>query len=224
MTDSFGILVCSLAGCWLVGAGSARAEDVIQLKPPAERSWASGFATNSTGQPTGWTSRERLRLEPFKNPTWVTGFVTNSVEHERVRTNRLRLTVASNLVQQAESRHPARNTAPIGTYACFQQAASTSFPSAATNRVLLFTLRLETNGTYVAETPAHLEPTQDGELVRLRPQSEAATGTWQWEAQKQEFRLQPGTFKYYIERLPLDPHNTNRLLWGSGFLQRQENR
>src|SRR4051794_4237993 len=86
---------------------------------------------------------------------------------------------------------------PTGTYVCFQRAA---FPSA-TNRVPFFTLRLETNGTYRAES-AWTQPTQDGDLVVLRP--EVARGTWRWNPQNREFLLDPGNFKIYIKRLPLD--------------------
>jgi S1-C subfamily serine protease len=73
---SFSILVCSFAACWIVGAGSVRAGDLIQLKPPPERNWASGSGTNSFGQPIASTNRLSLRAEPGEGGDWVTGYAT----------------------------------------------------------------------------------------------------------------------------------------------------
>jgi hypothetical protein len=89
------ILVCSSLACWLVGAAAARAGDLIQLKPPAERTWASGSVSNSVGQPIVWTNHLSLTAEPGGEPTWVAGYVTNSVEHERAWTNRVSLAAES---------------------------------------------------------------------------------------------------------------------------------
>lgn len=93
--NSFSMLVCSFVACWLVGAGSARAGDLIQLKPPGERNWASGSASNSVGQPIVWSNRLSLTLEPGDKTTWVAGYVTNSVEHEKAWTNRVSLAAES---------------------------------------------------------------------------------------------------------------------------------
>jgi hypothetical protein len=76
-----------------------------------------------------------------------------------------------------------------------------------TNNVPLFTLHLETNGTYEA---------------RMKLNTDARRGTWHWDAQNGEFFLTPGSFTFYIRRLPVDKLNTNRLVSGFGYLVRQE--
>ena len=80
---------------------------------------------------------------------------------------------------------------------------------------------METNGPYVAKTTYGV-PTQDGDLVRLLP--EVARGTWRWDAEKREFRLEPGDFAFYIKRLPVDEEHTNRLVWGKSWLVREEDK
>ncbi len=107
----------------------------------------------------------------------------------------------------------ALSNAPTGTYVAYMDPQKGLYP--------VFTLQLRTNGTYFAET-GHRVPAQDGDLVRLLP--ETARGTWRWDAEKREFRLEPGKFKFYIERLPADKQNTNRLVWGSSWLVREGSR
>ena len=108
--------------------------------------------------------------------------------------------------------------APTGTYT---PAFRITDPLAPRNKVALFTLRLETNGTYVAKS-AEGFPVQDGDIVRLRP--EIARGTWSWDAAKREFQLEPGDFVFYIKRLLVDQQHTNRLAWGKSWLVREENK
>lgn len=129
--------------------------------------------------------------------------------------------------QQKEVPLNNQSAAPIGTYApaatpAIQDPLS-RFP---TNNVplFMFTLRLETNGTYFAQTATNVEVVQDGDLVRLLPRSEVARGRWRWDGQKREFWLEPGHFKFYIEHLPVDPQHTNRLVWGSSWLVREESK
>ena len=113
--------------------------------------------------------------------------------------------------------------APTGTYACdFRIWYGPHF--VVTNSVPLFTLHLDTNGTYLAEYTEQRVPTQDGDLVRLLPKTTTARGVWCWDAQKREFRLEGGCFQYYIKCLPLDTQHTNRLVWGSSWLVREENK
>ncbi|HWX20913.1 MAG TPA: hypothetical protein VN578_13520 [Candidatus Binatia bacterium] len=128
------------------------------------------------------------------------------------------LASSSTLAQEKKALPIAQSEAPVGSYAHFRQVDS---PFAPTNRVCLFTLRLETNGTYSAEC-GEKQVIQDGDIFRLRPV--VARGTWQWEAQNQEFQLEPGDFTFYIKRLPVDKHNPNHLVWGSSFLERQESK
>jgi hypothetical protein len=128
----------------------------------------------------------------------------------------------SGSAQQKEVPVGGQSAAPTGTYVP-EARGSTSwdpFSSRPTNSVPLFTLRLETNGTYVAEV---LHPPRNlfNDYGR-RP--EVARGTWRWDAQKREFELAPGDFTFYIRRLPQDKRNPNRLLWGHSFLERQENK
>jgi hypothetical protein len=118
-----------------------------------------------------------------------------------------------------------QSAAPIGTYAPAQTPVIRDpLSSLPTNSVPLFTLRLETNGTYFAQTAAHLRPMQDGDLIRLRPHSEVASGTWRWDGPKREFRLEPGQFVFYIKCLSVDKQHTNRLVWGNSWLVREENK
>lgn len=114
--------------------------------------------------------------------------------------------------------------APTGTYAAYTMPLADPFaldPFPRTNRVLLFTLRLETNGTYFSESTER-RPVQDGDLVKLMP--DVARGNWRWQAEKREFELEPGTFTLYIKRLPVDKANPNRLVWGRHFLERQDSK
>jgi len=120
--------------------------------------------------------------------------------------------------QQSIMSRGIRETVPTGTYAAFQQVSD---PFSPTNRIHVFTLRLETNGTYFAET-ADFWPVQDGDLVRLRPK--IAQGRWEWNAQKRVFDLEPADFIFYLKRLRVDAFNPNRILWGSSFLERQEDK
>ncbi|MGO8929997.1 MAG: S41 family peptidase [Limisphaerales bacterium] len=72
------ILVCFFVACWLVGAGSVRAGDLLQLKSPPERTWASGSISNSFGQPIASTNRLSLRPEPGERD-WAAGYATTLV-------------------------------------------------------------------------------------------------------------------------------------------------
>ncbi len=127
--------------------------------------------------------------------------------------------------QQKEVPVGDQSAAPLGTYVPAQrpeiQHPLSPLP---TNSVAMFTLHLETNGTYFAQTAADLRPVQDGDLVRFQPHSEVARGTWRWDGQKRAFRLEPGDFKFYIECLPVDKQHTNRLVWGSSWLVREEDK
>ena len=123
---------------------------------------------------------------------------------------------------QAQPKGP-QSGAPTGTYAPSVQAPKDSWSWQTPFRTPTppFTLLLETNGTYVARTTYGV-PTQDGDLVRLLP--EVARGKWRWDSEKREFRLEPGDFKFYIKRLPVDTQHTNRLVWGKSWLVREENK
>jgi hypothetical protein len=114
----------------------------------------------------------------------------------------------------------APSSAPTGTYVHHPDARKDPWPVLSQFSVPkpLFTLRLETNGTYIAKTTYGV-PTQDGDLLRLLP--EVARGTWRWDAEKREFLLEPANFTFYLERLPLDPQHTNRLVWGRSWLVRE---
>jgi hypothetical protein len=108
---------------------------------------------------------------------------------------------------------------PTGTYA---EEAPKGSPSPALGQWKPpFILRLETNGTYVAEAamPRYVQGI-DGD--RLFSYPDIVKGTWKWDAEKREFLLEPRDFTFFIKRLPIDPTNTNRLVWGSGFLERQK--
>jgi hypothetical protein len=124
----------------------------------------------------------------------------------------------SSSAQQEQTPTRERSAAPTGTYVPhLEPGIWDPFSSRPTNTIPLFILRLETNGTYVAES-AHRRLTPDG--LRL----EVARGTWQWDARSREFHLQPGDFTFYIKRLPVDERNPNRLVWGSSFLERLESK
>ncbi len=128
----------------------------------------------------------------------------------------------SGSAQQKEIPLVDQSTAPVGSYAPSRKPISWDpFSSLPTNNVPAFTLRLETNGTYFAQT-TELWPVQEGDTITLRPQ--IARGKWQWDAQKREFHLEPGDFIFYIKRLRVDAFNPNRMLWGSSFLERQEDK
>jgi hypothetical protein len=128
------------------------------------------------------------------------------------------LTPSNSSAQERKAAPAVETAAPTGTYVCFQSATS---PFASTNRVPFFTLRLETNGTYRAES-GWTQPTQDGDLVVLRP--EVSRGAWRWDPDNREFLLEPGDFKIYIKRLPVDKQHSNRLVCGAGLLERQESK
>jgi len=115
-----------------------------------------------------------------------------------------------------------QSAAPTGTYAPCIEAPKVlwSLPTQTLVGTPPFTLRLETNGTYIAKTTFGL-PTQDGDLLRLLPQ--VARGKWRWDAEKREFQLEPGEFMFYIKRLPVDQQLTNGLVWGKSWLVRKEN-
>ena len=116
-----------------------------------------------------------------------------------------------------------QSVAPTGTYAPSVEVPKFLWSLEASNLAGTppFTLRLETNGTYVAKTTFGV-PTQDGDLARLLPV--VARGKWRWDAEKREFQLEPGEFMFYIKRLPLDEQHTNRLVWGNSWLVRKENK
>jgi len=86
--NSFSILVCSFVACWLVAAGSVRAGDLIQLKPPPERSWAAGYVTNSAEPGTNDSSAQKPTIvtqtfNPVENPELLEALLkksTNAVE------------------------------------------------------------------------------------------------------------------------------------------------
>jgi len=118
---------------------------------------------------------------------------------------------------QAPQKSP-QSGAPTGTYAPYVDARKDVSSWQTPVQTPPFTLRLETNGTYVAKTTQGV-PTMDGDLVRVLP--EVARGTWRWDVEKREFRLEPGDFKFYIKRLPVDTQHTNRLVWGQSWLVRE---
>jgi hypothetical protein len=107
--------------------------------------------------------------------------------------------------------------APTGTYAPMSQITPGVFPFEPANTVPVVSLRLETNGTYLAEA-ALPQLAQDGDLMRLRP--DIAQGTWHWDAEKREFLLEPGFFTFYIKRLPLSKRDPTCLAWGASLLKR----
>jgi len=117
---------------------------------------------------------------------------------------------------QGQQKSP-QSAAPTGTYAPYLEAWWGLTPV----WISPFTLHLETNGTYVAKTTYGI-PTQDGDLVRLLP--ETARGTWRWDSEKREFSLEPADFVYYIKCLPVDKQYTNRLVWGKSWLVRLESK
>jgi hypothetical protein len=85
----------------------------------------------------------------------------------------------------------------------------------------MLTLRLETNGTYLAESGL---PDQTAYIDGTYPyhMPDVSKGTWRWDAQNREFLLDPGGFTYgRIQCLPVDKGNPNRLVWGHRFLERQ---
>ena len=115
-----------------------------------------------------------------------------------------------------ETKAPAvRAVPPTGTYVCFGPDRVTS-PFGPTNRVPFFTLRLETDGTYRVES-AWTQPTQDGDLVVLRP--EVDRGKWRWDPENRQFLLNPGDFIIDIRRLSSDKQHPNFLVCGAGFLE-----
>ena len=127
------------------------------------------------------------------------------------------------LAQQREAIASGRFSAPTGTFVPVRSHPDYSVFAliASTNEVPLFTLRLETNGTYVAEA---LDPPPRAfeDLIGRHP--DVKRGTWRWDAQRLEFQLEPGDFVFYIKRLPVDKLNPNRLVWGGSFLERQTNK
>ncbi len=123
--------------------------------------------------------------------------------------------------QQKATLAPKQYPAPTGTYAPPPPMRRNLFGLLETNGVPAFTLRLETNGTYVAEaSKPRYSPSIDG--TRLFSYPDIARGTWRWDAQTREFSLEPGKFTFYIKRLPVDKGNPDHLVWGSSFLERQE--
>ena len=127
--------------------------------------------------------------------------------------------------QQKEAATDDRSIPPTGTYAppirTSLRESSPFAPPVPTNQVPLFTLRLETNGTYVAEA---LNP-PPGPFVALTGRGPAVRrGTWRWDPQKGEFQLSSGEFVFYIKRLRVDKRDPDRLVWGSSFLERQESK
>jgi hypothetical protein len=106
--------------------------------------------------------------------------------------------------QQQTPATPSSARAPTGTYVAYvdpQKKVSWQIP--------LFTLRLETNGTYSAQSTDTATKT--------------SRGTWRWDVKQGQFRLEPGDFVYYIKCLPVDKQHTNRLVWGKSWLVREDN-
>jgi len=125
--------------------------------------------------------------------------------------------------QQKDVPHHDQSVAPTGTYAPVSKPRTPDpFSLLPSNNIPVFTLRLETNGTYFAQTAIEQRTELDGDLVRLRPHSEIAIGTWRWDKQKREFQLEPGEFTFYIKSLPVDKQHPDRLVWGSSWLVRNE--
>ena len=124
---------------------------------------------------------------------------------------------------QQKTTAPYQFSAPTGTYAPPRPVRRNLFGLMETNGVPGFTLRLETNGTYVAEssTPRYSQGI-DGTSLFGYP--DIARGTWRWDAQTREFILEPGKFTFYIKRLPMDKGNPDHLVWGSGFLERRQDK
>jgi hypothetical protein len=126
-------------------------------------------------------------------------------------------------VQQKAPPVPNQSPAPTGTYAPPRPVWRNLIGLWETNGVPVFTLRLETNGTYVAQaSEPRYSPSIDG--TRLFSYPDIVRGTWRWDAQAREFLLEPGKFTFFIKRLPLDKSNPDHLVWGSSFLERQEDR
>jgi hypothetical protein len=134
-------------------------------------------------------------------------------------------------VAQEQKTASATFSAPLtGTYAPYvdpkvleQRAARLWWDLYLPNPPPLFTVTLETNGTYVAEAP-NSPPNTSDMLAGASGRPHVQRGTWHWDAEKQEFRLTPGQFDFYIERLPLDKEHTNRLVWGASWLVREESK
>lgn len=124
--------------------------------------------------------------------------------------------------QQKGTLAPNESPAPTGTYAPPPPMRRNLFGLLQTNGVPAFTLRLETNGTYVAEA-SKPRYSQGIDGTGLFSYPDIARGTWRWDAQTREFLLEPGQFTFYIKRLPVDKGNPDRLVWGTGFLERHEN-
>ena len=117
----------------------------------------------------------------------------------------------------------AQQKAPTGTYSPPPRFWRNMIGLWETNSVADFTLRFETNGTYVAQaSQPRYSPSIDG--MRLFSYPDIVRGTWRWNAQAREFFLEPGKFTFFIKRLPLDKTNPDHLVWGSSFLERREDR
>jgi hypothetical protein len=127
------------------------------------------------------------------------------------------------LAQQTGAIASGQFSAPTGTYVAVPSRPDYSpfALTAPTNEIPLFTLRLETNGTYVAEA-LRPPPRAFEDLIGRRP--DVQRGIWRWDAQRLEFQLEPGDFVFYIKRLPVDKRDPNRLVWGSHFLERQRSK
>lgn len=122
---------------------------------------------------------------------------------------------------QQKTTPPYQSPAPTGTYAPPRPVRKNLFGLMETNGVPAFTLRLETNGTYVAQaSKPHYSQGINGTGLFSYP--DVARGTWRWDARAREFLLEPGKFTFDIKRLPVDKRNPNHLVWGSSFLERQE--
>lgn len=124
--------------------------------------------------------------------------------------------------QQKATPAPNQSSAPTGTYAPPRPVLRNLIGLLETNGVPAFTLRLETNGTYVAEASKPRYSQSINGTGPLFSYPDIARGTWRWDAQTREFLLEPGKFTFYIKRLPVDKGNPGHLVWGSSFLERQE--
>jgi hypothetical protein len=123
--------------------------------------------------------------------------------------------------QQSQAPVGGQSAAPTGTYTSPLRFLRTTPPISRSNSVPMLTLRLETNGTYLAKSGLPDQTTYiDGTYPYHMP--DISKGTWRWDARNQEFLLDPGGFTYgSIQCLPVDKGNPNRLVWGHRFLERQ---
>lgn len=117
-------------------------------------------------------------------------------------------------------------TAASGVARPSAQAPTGSFVGPSDNPVLK--LRLETDGTYIAEDigPPEFWFMMEGnkvypQRIKLPPQK----GRWTWDSETGQMMLTaetPASFRWGIQHLRADKDNPERLAWGGSFLERAE--